>query len=48
MNNKKAAINEKFVVVSKDGQTDEIDFPGDPRGQAANVINCRCTIIYEI
>lgn len=48
MNGKKAAIGEKFVVISKEGQTDEIEFPGDPKGAAGNVINCRCTIIYEI
>lgn len=25
---------------------EELDYPGDPRGSAGNVINCRCTQIY--
>lgn len=27
---------------------DELDYPGDPTGSAANVINCRCTTAYHI
>lgn len=30
---------EKFDV-----QGDEIDYPGDPKGQPGNIINCRCTV----
>ena len=36
-------INEKFNV---DGE--ELDYPGDPSGEAGNVINCRCTILPVI
>jgi hypothetical protein len=25
-----------------------LDFPGDPKGSAENVINCRCTLTYEV
>jgi hypothetical protein len=35
-------IDEKFNV-----NGDLIDFPGDPHGQAANIIQCRCTTAYE-
>lgn len=35
-------IDEKFNV-----NGDLIDFPGDPNGQAANIIQCRCTTAYE-
>lgn len=34
----------KFEMMSADGVKEELDFPGDPRGSAANVINCRCTV----
>lgn len=27
---------------------DRMDRPGDPKGSAANVINCRCTIAYRV
>lgn len=27
---------------------EDLRFPGDPRGSAANVINCRCAIGYEV
>ena len=37
MNGTKVPQNEKFNV-----NGDLIDFPGDPKGQAGNIINCRC------
>lgn len=40
-------INEKFQVPKLGGGFDEMSYPGDPDGSAENVINCRCTIIYE-
>lgn len=36
------ALDEPFIV---DGE--ELEYPGDPAGSAGNVINCRCTLIYE-
>lgn len=33
------ASNEPFIVSGE-----ELEYPGDPRGSAGNVINCRCTI----
>lgn len=35
-------LDEKFNV-----NGDLIDHPGDPNGQAANIIQCRCTAAYE-
>jgi hypothetical protein len=35
-------IGQAFVV---DGE--ELDYPGDPKGSAGNVINCRCTMALE-
>lgn len=37
---------EPFTVMSRDARYphDNIMFPGDPKGQPANVINCRCTV----
>lgn len=40
--NQSVGLNEKFVV----GST-TLDFPGSPLGPADEVINCRCTIVYE-
>lgn len=48
MNSKEAIpLNDKFEVRRLDGGFDLMEFPGDPRGSAGNVINCRCAIIYE-
>ena len=35
---------EKFKMVSAVGVGDDLDYPGDPTGEAGNVINCRCTV----
>ena len=35
-----------FMVPTKTGEMEELEFPGDPKGSAGNVINCRCTQIY--
>jgi hypothetical protein len=40
-------LNEKFEVPKLGGGFDLMSYPGDPAGSAENVINCRCTIIYE-
>lgn len=39
MDGVRVGYNEPFNV-----QGEELDFPGDPKGSAANVINCRCTV----
>lgn len=47
MDGKAVRTTEKFVMTSTKGGTDELDFPGDPKGHPANIINCRCTLIYK-
>lgn len=47
MNHKKVPRYAKFEMESMDPKNpkpDLMDFPGDPSGSAANVINCRCTV----
>ena len=47
MNGKKVRTDEKFKMSSTKGHSDELDYPGDPKGHPANIINCRCTLIYK-
>lgn len=47
MNGKKVRMDEKFKMGSMKGHIDELDMPGDPKGHPANIINCRCTLIYK-
>jgi uncharacterized protein with gpF-like domain len=39
---KKAAQNEDFLVSGE-----PLSYPGDPKGSAGNIINCRCVLLYE-
>ena len=41
-NGQTVMLNEKFVVGGS-----LLDHPGDPSGSAKEVINCRCTVLYE-
>ena len=48
MNNHPAIpLNEDFDVPKMDGTTEKLAYPGDPKGSAENVINCRCSIGYR-
>jgi len=38
---------ETFKMVSTKGTQDELMYPGDPKGHPANIINCRCTLVYR-
>ncbi|QHJ81918.1 MAG: hypothetical protein [Bacteriophage sp.] len=38
---------EKFVLRSKNGVVDNIDYPGDPKGSAADTIQCRCVHAFR-
>jgi F like protein len=39
----KVPLDQPFIV---DGEP--LDYPGDPSGSAHNVINCRCTVVYNL
>ena len=40
--------NEQFKIKKQGGGFELLDFPGDPKGSAGNIINCRCVQVYEI
>jgi hypothetical protein len=51
-------MNDEFDHINCDGESvgmndaflqtgEELEFPGDPTGSSGNVINCRCTIVYD-
>ena len=42
------AQDEKFRLTSASGTVEFLDFPGDPAGSAANIINCRCAVGYVV
>ena len=42
VNGQKRKQGEPFDVSGE-----KLDFPGDPKGSAGNIINCRCVLIYE-
>ena len=44
MNGVKVGEKEKFVLNSNKYGQDLLEFPGDPKGKAGNLVNCRCTI----
>jgi hypothetical protein len=46
MNGQKVGMDDPFQVPHKAGFTENLMFPGDPNGSAANVINCRCGMVY--
>ena len=46
INGQQVGKYEMFRVPTKTGQSEELEFPGDPRGSAGNTIQCRCTQIY--
>lgn len=44
MNGKKVDVDQPFKLTSNKGVEDLVQFPGDPTGDAGNIINCRCAI----
>ena len=44
MNGKRVGLKEPFIFNPKSLREDRLFYPGDPNGQAGNVINCRCTV----
>ena len=43
----KTIKNEEKFIMHGQGIENRLDYPGDPSGHPANIINCRCTLIYK-
>jgi hypothetical protein len=41
-------LDRPFIIRHGNGSTEALRFPGDPEGSAANVINCRCVVGFEL
>ena len=41
-------LNDPFLIPTKAGGVEALQYPGDPAGSAANVINCRCSMAHRI
>lgn len=40
-------LHDPFIVENVEtGETEELEFPGDPSGSPGNIINCRCVVAY--
>jgi uncharacterized protein with gpF-like domain len=40
-------LHESFTVENAEtGETEELEYPGDPSGSPGNIINCRCVVAY--
>ena len=44
MNGKRVGLKEPFIFNNESLREDSLLYPGDPNGNAGNVINCRCTV----
>jgi len=47
-NGQTVGLDEPFLIPTKFGGTEALQYPGDPAGSAGNVINCRCSIAHEV
>jgi ubiquinone biosynthesis protein UbiJ len=47
MDGKTALLDDDFQVPTSSGGFEPMSFPGDPRGSAGDVINCRCVVGYQ-
>ncbi len=41
-------LDNEYWLVTREGSLEPADCPGDPRLSAGNIINCRCTEVYEV
>ena len=44
MNGTRVGLKENFIFNKETLNEDALGYPGDPKGRAGNVINCRCTV----
>lgn len=47
MDQSSVGVDDHFLVPRVGGGFEHLMFPGDPRGSAGNIINCRCIQLYE-
>lgn len=47
-NGQKRKRNAQYDIKRLRGGSEKLEFPGDPKGSAANIINCRCVQVYEV
>jgi len=43
LNGKRVGVNEPFIT----SRGEKLMYPGDPKGTAGNIINCRCAVAYK-
>jgi hypothetical protein len=48
MNGKTAQMDEPFLVPNRNGSHDKLMQPGDPSGDVADVVQCRCTVGFNV
>lgn len=41
-------LNDPFLIPTKSGGVEALQYPGDPAGSAGNIINCRCSMAHRI
>lgn len=46
MNGQRVPMDRPFFLGSRTGGSDELDYPGDPKGQPGDIINCRCVCSF--
>lgn len=46
MNGRIVGIDQPFFLGSRTGASDELMYPGDPKGQPGDIINCRCVCSF--
>jgi hypothetical protein len=46
MNGRIVAMDAPFFLGSRTGGSDQLQFPGDPKGSPADIINCRCVCSF--
>lgn len=48
MDGKTVPMDQPFLVPNRNGSHDSLMQPGDPKGQAGDVIQCRCTVGFNV
>lgn len=41
-------LDQPYWLVNKTGSLEALEYPGDPKGSAENVIQCRCCEVFEV